>query len=111
MEAMGRIEASSKKNTNIIGVIDEISFQTNLFALNAGVEAARAGDAGTGIAVIAQEARELAQRSANAAKEIKALIITSGEEVKSGVELVNETGAALEVIVSEVQQIHAHVRV
>lgn len=109
VEAMGRIEASSRKITNIIGVIDEISFQTNLLALNAGVEAARAGDAGTGFAVIAQEVRELAQRSADAAKEIKALITTSGQEVKSGVELVNETGLALDVIVSEVQQIHAHV--
>lgn len=109
VEAMGRIEASSKKIANIIGVIDEISFQTNLLALNAGVEAARAGEAGTGFAVIAQEVRELAQRSADAAKEIKALITTSGQEVKSGVELVNETGSALNVIVSEVRQIHAHV--
>ena len=109
VEAMGRIEASSKKIANIIGVIDQISFQTNLLALNAGVEAARAGEAGTGFAVIAQEVRELAQRSADAAKEIKALITTSGKEVKSGVQLVNETGTALDVIVSEVQQIHTHV--
>ncbi|MFK5980299.1 MAG: methyl-accepting chemotaxis protein [Rhizobiaceae bacterium] len=109
VKAMGRIETSSKKINNIIGVIDEISFQTNLLALNAGVEAARAGDAGAGFAVIAQEVRDLAQRSAAAAKEIKALIITSGAEVQSGVELVNETGLALNVIVSEVQQVHAHV--
>ncbi|PCI06020.1 MAG: methyl-accepting chemotaxis protein [Hyphomicrobiales bacterium] len=109
VEAMGRIEDSANKIENIIGVIDEISFQTNLLALNAGVEAARAGDAGRGFAVVAQEVRELAQRSASAAKEIKALITTSGEEVKTGVKLVNETGIALESIVSEVQEINEHV--
>jgi methyl-accepting chemotaxis protein len=96
--AMERIEASSRQISNIISVIDEIAFQTNLLALNAGVEAARAGDAGKGFAVVAQEVRELAQRSAQAAKEIKDLIRASEAEVGSGVALVRETGAALAVI-------------
>ncbi|WP_312416788.1 methyl-accepting chemotaxis protein, partial [Shinella sp.] len=90
--AMSGIETSSREISNIIGVIDEIAFQTNLLALNAGVEAARAGEAGKGFAVVAQEVRELAQRSANAAKEIKALITKSGEQVNLGVALVGETG-------------------
>ncbi|MCM2475532.1 HAMP domain-containing protein [Rhizobium sp. CG5] len=107
--AMNEIERSSGEITNIISVIDEIAFQTNLLALNAGVEAARAGDAGKGFAVVAQEVRELAQRSAKAAKEIKALITTSGEHVRSGVNLVGETGRALEVIVTEVQEINRHI--
>jgi methyl-accepting chemotaxis protein len=107
--AMNEIERSSGEITNIIGVIDEIAFQTNLLALNAGVEAARAGEAGKGFAVVAQEVRELAQRSAKAAKEIKALITTSGEHVRSGVNLVGETGRALEVIVTEVQEINRHI--
>jgi len=107
--AMKEIERSSGEITNIISVIDEIAFQTNLLALNAGVEAARAGDAGKGFAVVAQEVRELAQRSAQAAKEIKALIIMSGDHVRSGVELVGNTGTALEVIVAEVQEINRHV--
>ncbi|CAN7743745.1 methyl-accepting chemotaxis protein [Rhizobium leguminosarum] len=107
--AMERIEKSSSEISNIIGVIDEIAFQTNLLALNAGVEAARAGDAGKGFAVVAQEVRELAQRSANAAKEIKILINTSNEQVGQGVHLVRETGYALENIVSEVQEISLHV--
>lgn len=81
---MGRIENSSGQIANIIGVIDDIAFQTNLLALNAGVEAARAGDAGKGFAVVAQEVRELAQRSANAAREIKGLIEQSAAEVKQG---------------------------
>ena len=93
--AMQRIESSSQQISNIIGVIDEIAFQTNLLALNAGVEAARAGEAGKGFAVVAQEVRELAQRSATAAKEIKALINTSSQEVESGVRLVRETGVSL----------------
>ncbi|UHS57234.1 methyl-accepting chemotaxis protein [Agrobacterium vaccinii] len=107
--AMNEIERSSGEITNIISVIDEIAFQTNLLALNAGVEAARAGEAGKGFAVVAQEVRELAQRSAKAAKEIKALITTSGEHVRSGVNLVGETGKALEVIVTEVQEINRHI--
>ena len=107
--AMGRIEHSSGQISNIIGVIDEIAFQTNLLALNAGVEAARAGEAGKGFAVVAQEVRELAQRSANAAKEIKALITTSNQQVQEGVQLVGETGRALDVIVAEVQEINQHV--
>lgn len=107
--AMERIERSSDEISNIIGVIDEIAFQTNLLALNAGVEAARAGEAGKGFAVVAQEVRELAQRSARAAKEIKALITTSNGQVQEGVQLVGETGRALETIVSEVQEINRHV--
>ncbi len=107
--AMERIEKSSSEISNIIGVIDEIAFQTNLLALNAGVEAARAGEAGKGFAVVAQEVRELAQRSAHAAKEIKALITTSNAQVQQGVQLVDDTGKALETIVSEVQEINRHV--
>ncbi|WFU09705.1 methyl-accepting chemotaxis protein [Rhizobium sp. CB3090] len=109
VSAMQQIEKSSGEISNIISVIDDIAFQTNLLALNAGVEAARAGDAGKGFAVVAQEVRELAQRSANAAKEIKALITTSSDHVNTGVSLVGETGKALELIVSEVQEINRHV--
>ena len=103
--AMNEIEQSSGKITSIIGVIDEIAFQTNLLALNAGVEAARAGDAGRGFAVVAQEVRGLAQRSAEAAKEIKALIASSSAQVGRGAKLVVETGQALNDIVSRVTQI------
>jgi len=106
--AMGKIEESSKKITQIITVIDEISFQTNLLALNAGVEAARAGEAGRGFAVVAQEVRELAQRSASAAREIKELIEASFNDVLTGVELVNKTGDALGSIGSQVQTISEH---
>jgi methyl-accepting chemotaxis protein len=102
VSAMGEIENSSRQIGNIIGVIDEIAFQTNLLALNAGVEAARAGDAGRGFAVVATEVRALAQRSAEAAKEIKSLISTSGAQVEAGVRLVGETGTALERIVEQV---------
>ena len=95
VDAMARISSSSSQIGQIIGVIDEIAFQTNLLALNAGVEAARAGEAGRGFAVVAQEVRALAQRSAEAAKEIKALISASSEHVGSGVRLVDGTGKAL----------------
>ncbi len=107
--AMGEIERSSAEIAGIIGVIDTIAFQTNLLALNAGVEAARAGEAGKGFAVVAQEVRELAQRSANAAKEIKACINLSTEEVERGVELVAATGKALGKIVAHVADINANV--
>ncbi|MDP3869487.1 methyl-accepting chemotaxis protein [Phenylobacterium sp.] len=103
--AMGEIASSSKQISQIIGVIDEIAFQTNLLALNAGVEAARAGDAGRGFAVVASEVRALAQRSAEAAKEIKTLIAASTRQVESGVRLVGETGAALAGIVNKVSEI------
>jgi methyl-accepting chemotaxis protein len=106
VQAMSEIENSSRQIHNIIGLIDEIAFQTNLLALNAGVEAARAGEAGRGFAVVASEVRALAQRSADAAKEIKGLIATSSSQVKSGAELVGETGAALERIVGRVSEIN-----
>jgi len=106
VEAMSAIEKSSQQITQIIGVIDEIAFQTNLLALNAGVEAARAGDAGRGFAVVASEVRALAQRSASAAKEIKALISTSTGQVSQGVGLVAETGKALRRIVDQVTEIN-----
>jgi methyl-accepting chemotaxis protein len=109
VSAMGRIENASGEISQIINVIDEIAFQTNLLALNAGVEAARAGDAGKGFAVVAQEVRELAQRSAIAAKDIKTLIARSSEEVKSGVQLVTATGDALHLIQSHVVKINEHV--
>ena len=108
VHAMQRIEQSSSQISSIIGVIDEIAFQTNLLALNAGVEAARAGEAGKGFAVVAQEVRELAQRSAQAAKEIKDLIRNSEAEVKSGVKLVSETGEALQAIGGHVATINQH---
>ncbi|GAA4762913.1 hypothetical protein GCM10023219_03930 [Stakelama sediminis] len=105
VSAMGAIEKSSQEITQIINVIDGIAFQTNLLALNAGVEAARAGDAGKGFAVVANEVRALAQRSADAAKDIKTLITTSGEQVSSGVTLVGQTGDLLEKIVGRVGEI------
>ncbi|HVX35189.1 MAG TPA: methyl-accepting chemotaxis protein [Hyphomicrobium sp.] len=106
IEAMNGIESSSKQISQIIGVIDEIAFQTNLLALNAGVEAARAGDAGRGFAVVASEVRALAQRSAEAAKEIKGLISASTGQVAQGVQLVGETGLALTRIVTQVAEIN-----
>jgi len=106
VQAMGGIEKSSQSITQIIGVIDEIAFQTNLLALNAGVEAARAGDAGRGFAVVAQEVRALAQRSADAAKEIKGLISASTDQVGKGVKLVGETGQTLDQILVQVTEIN-----
>ena len=103
--AMRAIESSSREMSEIVGVIDGIAFQTNLLALNAGVEAARAGDAGKGFAVVANEVRALAQRSADAAKDIKTLITTSSEQVSGGVALVASSGDALREIVSEVAAI------
>jgi methyl-accepting chemotaxis protein len=108
--AMGEIEKSSAQIGEIISVIDEIAFQTNLLALNAGVEAARAGDAGRGFAVVASEVRALAQRSADAAKEIKALISNSSSQVGSGVDLVGQAGAALHRIADQVVSIDALVQ-
>ena len=102
IDAIGGIEASSHQVAQIIGVIDEIAFQTNLLALNAGVEAARAGDAGRGFAVVAQEVRALAQRSADAAKEIKIHIADSARQVEAGVVLVGRTGQALQKIAGQV---------
>jgi methyl-accepting chemotaxis protein len=109
-DAMDQIKSSSREIENIIGVIDEIAFQTNLLALNAGVEAARAGEAGKGFAVVAQEVRELAQRSASAAKNIKELIATSAASVERGVSLVLRTGSALGEIVQQVQEVDGHVQ-
>ncbi|WP_312417375.1 PAS domain-containing methyl-accepting chemotaxis protein [Shinella sp.] len=106
---MGEIERSSREISSITDMMDEIAFQTNLLALNAGVEAARAGDAGKGFAVVAQEVRVLAQRSAEAAKQIKELILKSSDEVRSGVKLVGETGAALEQIIRDVQEVSSNV--
>jgi len=105
VEAIDTIAKSSQQISQIIGVIDEIAFQTNLLALNAGVEAARAGDAGRGFAVVASEVRALAQRSAEAAKEIKGLILASSTQVENGVKLVNETGKSLERIMGQVSEI------
>ena len=105
VDAMARIEESSQKISDIIGVIDEIAFQTNLLALNAAVEAARAGEAGKGFAVVASEVRNLAQRSSEAAKDIKGLIVDSSVQVKDGVELVNEAGKSLDEIVTSIKQV------
>lgn len=107
--AMSEIENSAQQISQIIGVIDEIAFQTNLLALNAGVEAARAGDAGKGFAVVASEVRALAQRSAEAAKEIKTLISASSQQVDRGVGLVGETGKVLERILTQVTSINGAV--
>ena len=105
VEAMSEINKSSKKIADIINVIDEIAFQTNLLALNAAVEAARAGEQGRGFAVVASEVRNLAQRSATAAKEIKALINESVQKVGDGSELVNQSGQTLDEIVNSVKRV------
>jgi methyl-accepting chemotaxis protein len=107
VDAMAKIEESSRKISDIIGVIDEIARQTNLLALNAAVEAARAGEAGRGFAVVASEVRSLAQRSSQAAKDIKGLIMNSNSQVKDGVDLVNRAGTALNEIVESIKSVAA----
>jgi methyl-accepting chemotaxis protein len=105
VEAMGHIESSSGRIAEIVVLIEEIAFQTNLLALNAAVEAARAGDAGRGFAVVAAEVRALAQRSAQALKEIKSHIAESSNQVRKGVDLVNKTGATLSDIGGAVKRV------
>lgn len=105
VDAMGGIERSSLEISEIISVIDGIAFQTNLLALNAGVEAARAGDAGKGFAVVASEVRALAQRSADAAKDVKVKINASADQVDAGVSLVSETGKALQRIIARIGEV------
>ncbi len=109
IEAMGRIESGARQIEQIIEVIDSIAFQTNLLALNAGIEAARAGDAGKGFAVVAHEVRELAQRSADAAKQIKELIDQSTAEVSTGSALVREAGQVLTSISTQIVEISKHI--
>ncbi|HEU4775580.1 MAG TPA: methyl-accepting chemotaxis protein, partial [Telluria sp.] len=105
IDTMGSITASSKKSVDIIGVIDGIAFQTNILALNAAVEAARAGEQGRGFAVVAAEVRNLAQRSAGAAKEIKALIGDSVDKVREGSTLVEQAGVTMEEVVASVRRV------
>jgi aerotaxis receptor len=106
VDTMGRITASSEKMAVIIGTIDSIAFQTNILALNASVEAARAGEHGRGFAVVAQEVRNLAGRSADAAREIRDLIAGSGREIESGAELVRRAEAAIESVVTSVTRVN-----
>jgi methyl-accepting chemotaxis protein len=105
VESMTKIEESSRQITEIVGLIQEIAFQTNLLALNAAVEAARAGDAGKGFAVVANEVRALAQRSSQASKDIKTLIVDSDDKVRAGAEMVKQAGGALEEIVESVKSV------
>lgn len=109
ISAMEKIESASKEIAQIIAVMDEIAFQTNLLALNAGVEAARAGEAGNGFAVVAQEVRELAMRSATAAKDIGELINKSNDEVSNGVGMVKNTGDALTKVTGQVSEINENI--
>ena len=110
VETMGAIQTSAKKIADIIGVIDGIAFQTNILALNAAVEAARAGEQGRGFAVVASEVRSLAQRSAEAAREIKVLIGTSVDKVETGARLVQDAGSTMGEIVASVQRVSDIIR-
>ena len=105
--AMGKTEKSSQEINQIISVIDEIAFQTNFLTLNAGIETARAGESGRGFAVLASEVRSLTQRSGDAAKEIKDPISPSTSQVGDGVQLVAETGEAIEKIVNKIIEINS----
>jgi methyl-accepting chemotaxis protein len=105
VQTMGSITESSRKIADIISVIDGIAFQTNILALNAAVEAARAGEQGRGFAVVASEVRNLAQRSAGAAKEIKELITDSVDKVDAGSKLVDEAGQTMDLIVTSIRQV------